>query len=213
LGEFGETMNLYERFINHLKRKEKAVVRFKLKHQRHRIIPRHDGGTYTPANVVLCTLKDHIKAHSIRYEVYGQTGDLFAFSIMTGRVKAGGELVVPTLGALATHKVCKEKKTGFWSSETQRANALKGNTPEVRKKKSEGGKRGNQIIREKGVGVYAKGQAAKSGRASALRSRWGYTVPKLYNLKFDPEQRLSLSETFFDYYVMYGLNGNTEPSS
>lgn len=206
-------MNLYERFINHLRRKEKAVLQFNLKRQQHRIVPGHEGGTYTPSNVVSCTLEDHVRAHYIRYEVYGQISDLFAFNMMTGRIKAGGESVVPTLGALATHKVCKEKKTGFWSSKTQRANALKGNTPEVYKKKSEGGKRGNQIIRERGVGVYAKGQAAKSGRASAMKSRWGYPVSGLYKLKFDSEQRLSLSETFFDYYVMHGLNGNTEPSS
>ena len=167
-------MSRYDKLIAHLRKKETALVRLGVKTQVHRIIPGHAKGKYTPENSVRCTLKDHIRAHQVRWEVFGETGDLSSVNMMTGRVKAGGDTVVPTLGAYATHEICKRNKRGFWDPEQQSKNALKGNTPEVRKKKGEGGARGNLVIREKRVGIYAPGQAARSGRASGMRRRgWG----------------------------------------
>jgi hypothetical protein len=196
-------MDRYNRFINHLKKKEKAILASGEKTQTHRIVPEHAGGEYTPDNVVKCMLQDHLTAHRIRWEVYGETGDLCAVNMMSGRIKAGGDSVVATMGAYATHEVCKRNKRGFWDPEQQRKNSLKGNTPEVRSKKGEGGKKGNDTIRERGVGVYAPGQAAKSGRASGMK-RKGYLIPGFQKLRFCPESRMSLSETFFDYYVEFG---------
>lgn len=196
-------MDKYLKYIAHLRKKEASLINFNIKTQTHRITPGHAEGKYTPENSVRCTLEDHILAHKIRWEVYGETGDLSAVSMMTGRVNSGGDNVVPVLGAYATHEVCKRNKTGFWDPQQQRLNALKGNTPEVRKKKGEGGSRGNQVIREKGVGVYAPGQAAKSGRASGMK-RKGFNIEGLGKLKYSSEDRLSLSETFFDYYVTFG---------
>ena len=195
-------MNRYEKLIEHLRKKEPAIVNSGIPFHKHRILPSHQGGTYDQENVVICTVKDHIQAHKVRYEVYKQVGDKFAVSMMTGRLMIG-ERVVTTLGALATHEVCKFKKTGFWSSETQRKNAIKGNTKETLKAKSEGGKRGNKIIRLKCVGIYAPDQASRSGRASGLK-RWGIKFPLYGRLLFDNESRVSLSDTFFDYYVIYG---------
>lgn len=195
-------MNRYEKFINHLRKKEAPLAGVEHPKQRHRIIPGHCGGDYSPENVVICSVEDHIKAHQIRYETFGDPGDKFAVSLMTGRLKVG-EKVVVTLGAYATHKVCKANKTGFWSSETQRANALKGTSPEVLLKKSEGGKKGNDKIRELGIGVYSPGQAQRSGRASALK-RWGLPSNLYGRIYFSSEDRVSLSETFFSYYVIYG---------
>lgn len=196
-------MDSYISYILHLKKKEKALIDRGIPCQTHRILPGHSGGDYRESNTVECTVLDHIKAHRIRWETYRDTGDLASVNMMTGRVKAGGDSVVPVLGAYATHEVCKRNKTGFWSSEQQRMNALKGNTEECRKKKGIGGAKGNQVIKEKGVGVYAPGQAAKSGRSSGLRRR-GFYVGGLGKLKYSPEDRLSLSDTFFDYYVFFG---------
>jgi hypothetical protein len=197
------SMDRYYKYIAHLRKKEGALIKFGVKTQVHRIIPGHAKGKYTPENSVRCTLKDHICAHKIRWEVYRETGDLSSVNMMTGRINAGGDAVVPTLGAYATHEICKRNKRGFWDPEQQRQNALKGNTPEVRKKKGEGGARGNQVIREKGVGVYAPGQAARSGRASGMR-RKGFRIEGLGKLRYSDEDRMSLSETFFDYYVAFG---------
>jgi hypothetical protein len=196
-------MDKYLRFIAHLRKKELAILSRGIKTQTHRVTPGHAKGKYIPNNMVECILKDHIQAHKIRYEVYGETGDLTSVNMMTGRVKAGGDSVVPVLGAYATHEVCKKNRRGFWDPHQQRKNALKGNTPEVKAKKGEGGKRGNDVIKAKGVGVYAPGQAARSGRASGMKRR-GFLVNPLGKIKYSDEDRLSLSETFFDYYVAFG---------
>ena len=196
-------MDRYLRFMTHLRKKEPALVKYGIKTQTHRIKPGHAKGTYVSENSVECTLRDHIRAHWIRWEEYGGTGDLSSVNMMTGRVKAGGDDIIPVLGAYATHEVCKRNKRGFWDPEQQRKNALKGNTPEARKKKGEGGARGNQVIKEKGVGVYAPGQAARSGRASGMKRR-GFRIEGLGKLRYSDEDRMSLSETFFDYYVAFG---------
>jgi hypothetical protein len=196
-------MDRYNSFINHLRRKEKGILRHSIPSQTHRILPGHSGGEYKDDNTVECTILDHIKAHRVRWEVYGETGDLASVNMMTGRVKAGGDSVIPVLGAYATHEVCKRNKTGFWSPEQQRLNALKGNTEECRRKKGVGGAKGNQVIKEKGVGIYAQGQAAKSGRSSGLK-RKGFYIQNFGKLKYSSEDRLSLSDTFFDYYVSFG---------
>ena len=196
-------MDRYESFIAHLRKKQQALIKSGVKTQTHRIIPGHAEGEYESSNTVECTLVDHITAHQIRWDEYKEIGDLFAVNMMTGRLVAGGDKVIPTLGAYATHEACKRNKTGFWDPEQQRKNALRGNTPDVRAKKGEGGKRGNDIIRDRGVGVYAPGQAAKSGRASGLKRR-GFLIEGLGKILFSDENRLSLSETFFDYYVFFG---------
>ncbi len=188
------------------RKKEKALLGRGISSQTHRILPGHAGGEYKEDNIVVCLIKDHIKAHRIRWEVYGETKDLASVNMMTGRVKAGGDSVIPVLGAYATHEVCKRNKTGFWSSDRQRLNALKGNTEECRRKKGVGGARGNQVIKERGVGIYAPGQAAKSGRSSGLKRR-GFHIEGLGKIKYSPEDRLSLSDTFFDYYVFFGKPG------
>ena len=196
-------MDKYLRYVRHLRKKEPALLKYGINTQTHRITPGHAKGTYVSENSVECTLCDHIRAHQIRWETYGETGDLSAVNMMTGRVKAGGDDVVPVLGAYATHEVCKRNKRGFWDPEQQRKNSLKGNNPEANKKKGEGGKRGNDVIRARGVGVYAPGQAARSGRASGIK-RWGFLVNPLGKIRYSDEDRLSLSETFFDYYVALG---------
>ncbi len=196
-------MDRYLSFMAHLRKKEPAIARSGVKTQTHRIIPGHAEGEYVLGNTVQCTVEDHVQAHKIRWEVYGEIGDMFAVNMMTGRLKAGGDSVVPVLGAYATHEVCKRNRRGFWDPEQQRKNALKGNTPEVRKKKGEGGARGNKVIRDRGIGAYAPGQAAKNGRASGMKRR-GFLVGSLGKLKYSDEDRLSLSETFFDYYVAFG---------
>jgi hypothetical protein len=73
----------------------------------------------------------------------------------------------------------------------------------VSKEERVGGAKGNQVIKEKGVGIYAQGQAVKSGRSSGLK-RKGFYIQNFGKLKYSSEDRLSLSDTFFDYYVSFG---------
>lgn len=46
---------------------------------KHRIIPGHMGGTYTPTNVVLLTVAEHAEAHKILFETHGYWQDRVAW--------------------------------------------------------------------------------------------------------------------------------------
>lgn len=71
-------LNLYEAFIEILKTLEaKGFDDDALVHVHH-IQPKHDGGDPKGPSVI-CTIRNHARAHYIRYKVYGQTYDLCAY--------------------------------------------------------------------------------------------------------------------------------------
>jgi len=78
---------LYDNFI-----KEAALRSAKAKKKEssdlytevHHVVPRHAGGTDEPENLVLLLYEDHIKAHLIRWVVYGDQKDFLAFRWMSG---------------------------------------------------------------------------------------------------------------------------------
>lgn len=70
--------NLYLHFIKILKEKEqKGFSGDKIIHNHH-IFPKHDGGDPN-GETIRCTVRDHARAHYIRYKVYGQVYDLMAY--------------------------------------------------------------------------------------------------------------------------------------
>lgn len=51
---------------------------------KHHIWPKHDGGPES-GETVLCTIRDHARAHFIRHKVYGQSYDRMAYLGLVGR--------------------------------------------------------------------------------------------------------------------------------
>ena len=49
-----------------------------MKHK-HRIVPGHMGGKYTPDNVVLLTVEEHAEAHKVLYQKYSNEYDRIAW--------------------------------------------------------------------------------------------------------------------------------------
>lgn len=71
-------LNLYDAFIEILKKLEaKGFDEETLVHVHH-IHPKHDGGDPLGPTLI-CTIRNHARAHYIRYKVYGQTYDLCAY--------------------------------------------------------------------------------------------------------------------------------------
>ena len=103
-------------------------------------------------------------------------------------------------GAYASHKIQKENLTGRWNSQTQREIALLGNTPEVRKKKGEGGKIGgkksSEVRKKMGVGVYNP-ESRRKGNLLANLSRWGITI----NGERIPKD--FLPQEFIDWFLIH----------
>lgn len=70
--------NLYYDFIEILKQKQKLGFPEGIILHNHHIEPKHDGGDPN-GELVVCTIRNHARAHFIRYLVYGQRFDLAAY--------------------------------------------------------------------------------------------------------------------------------------
>ena len=221
-------MDIYFQFLDH--------VRFttygpEVMTELHHEPPHHtkDSSDSSPLNV-RASLRDHALLHYYRWLSYGQREDKAAWLWRIGqteearkemnnrRIEKGKnektgfwdsefQREMGRKGALAGHEAQKALGVGRWSGETQREIALKGNTPEVRERKREGGKIGGKnsvdTRRKMGVGVFNPLSRIKGNRMTNLR-RWGYFVGK-ERIKWDPEARKTLSETFKDYVLKFGF--------
>jgi hypothetical protein len=85
----------------------------------HHIIPRFEGGTDDPSNLVVLTYNDHTLAHYIRWLVYGKKQDKLAYELMSAqsedvrraRSSLGGSIGGPR--AQQQHKERQFKNVGL----------------------------------------------------------------------------------------------------
>nr|YP_010500098.1 hypothetical protein [Gormaniella terricola]UWV18275.1 hypothetical protein [Gormaniella terricola] len=70
--------NLYDFFIDILKQKASKGFSENTVLHKHHIKPLHSGGS-PDGELVICTIRDHARAHYIRYLVFGETYDLCAY--------------------------------------------------------------------------------------------------------------------------------------
>nr|YP_009184809.1 putative HNH homing endonuclease [Jenufa perforata]ALO62927.1 putative HNH homing endonuclease [Jenufa perforata] len=98
----------------------------------------------SPANLIRLSLKDHIKAHQLLYEIYGDKRDASAVKLLTGQTSDAVKLWRQA-GAEATHKLLKAKGSHFWSPEFQKIQVAKSLQKEnALQSRSEGGKKGGR---------------------------------------------------------------------
>jgi len=90
--------------------------------ERHRIIPRHQGGTYKENNCTYLTRREHIIAHWLLWKINGHIGDLYGYRYMRGIT------VYPMLGKFhskETRKKMSESHKGKIKSSEHRHNISK----------------------------------------------------------------------------------------
>lgn len=127
----------------------------------HHIVPRHHYKTHgldsntldLPANLVRMTFEDHVKAHELRFEVYGEYGDKVAFKRMQGLTEEG-MLAMQQAGGQAVNVQFKNEKRLMhdpaYQLEMARRSMARTDALETR---SQGGKKGgkkrqaNRILR------------------------------------------------------------------
>lgn len=216
--------NIYEQFRNYVSQLEyssNTMVEY------HHEPPHHTGRSSDSSEMnVIASLEHHALLHYYRWLSYGEIQDKIAWLWRKGQDEEARKLMnqnriktcketssgfynselqseLGKRGAYASHKIQKEKSTGRWNSQTQRQIALLGNTPEVRKKKREGGKIGgtkSASTRQKmGVGVYNP-ESRKKGNLLANLSRWGIVI----NGERIPKD--FLPKEFIDWYLVHKQN-------
>ena len=98
--------------------------------ERHRILPKHQGGTYAKSNCTYLTRREHILAHYLLWRINGHDGDLNAWQRMKG-VKCYPPRLGKTLSAETKRKMSEAHKGKKHSEEAKRkmSEALKGKIP------------------------------------------------------------------------------------
>lgn len=72
--------NIYDQFIDYLKKEETKLNKNDKNLEKHHILPLHDGGSKNGV-VLLCNQKNHTLAHYYRYLAFKQKGDYIAFTM------------------------------------------------------------------------------------------------------------------------------------
>lgn len=103
-------------------------------------------------NVILLSAEDHILAHELLYEIYGNPQDKGA-TLMLGGYESESRLLWRKLGAAATNKLMKEHGQTFWDPEFQKEMARRSiNKPGALEQRSISGKKGG-IATKTGIAI------------------------------------------------------------
>lgn len=148
--------NKYLDFIKLCREKEKNYKGFSApkNSQIHHIVPRHHFKSYNldssyfdlPENLILLSFEDHVKAHEIRFDVYGEYADKLAYTKMTDMGQ--GMLAFQQAGGQAANVIFKKEGRNMHDPEWQKEMAARSMArPDAREIRSVGGKIGNRISR------------------------------------------------------------------
>lgn len=92
--------------------------------EKHHIMPRFDGGTDAPENIVLLTVKEHVIAHWLRWKVLGKYQDYSAFLFRIGDTEEALEL--RRQAVIDARERDRINKRGFFNKEFQRDMGTRG---------------------------------------------------------------------------------------
>jgi hypothetical protein len=193
----------------------------------HHIIPRFEGGSNDPSNLVVLTYNDHAIAHYIRWIVYAKKQDKLAYEFMIGqsvdirkeRASLGG-----SIGGPIAQQQHKERGVGWFDSKGQSERGKKGAA--VNRAQGTGAfdsrnlEKANQVLRENSeLFAEQKAKNLEQGRKTQKAKGIGIGDPiqqRLKSLKrfnyielngiqysLDTEQRTYVCETTLEYYLRY----------
>lgn len=141
--------NAYFQFIEDCKTK---IYDASVNLQIHHIIPQYvlkktaEGEAYLnlPENLVILSEDDHIKAHELLYEIYGNKQDQGAILLLKGSMNES-RTIWKQLGAEKTHLIQKQNGTTLYSIDWQKEMAARSMArPDALEIRSKGGKVGGR---------------------------------------------------------------------
>lgn len=172
-------MNIYDSYVEYLYAKESSQPGYT---EKHRILPGHEGGTYSPDNIVRVSFEEHCLLHFYRYLSYGNPLDLYAFNRMKGdtkearisRSRAGGLAAKEVMVGCFKDPECRKRtleepgRSAYYDRSIQSANGKKRAkmlkeegffSPELQ---SSRGKKGVEVNRANGTGGFDPKNLAKA---------------------------------------------------
>jgi hypothetical protein len=157
-------MDRYLRFIEHCRKKNYHPDEYL---EKHHITPKHEGGNDAKENLIKLSLIDHVRAHRIRYETYGNKYDLAASSYMSGQSAEAKRAICSANGSKSKgRKLTKEHKNKVGRPGELNPFYGKTHTEEAR-----------QIIREKATGRKWS-EESKDKLGETLKARPDITRPR-----------------------------------
>ena len=90
----------------------------------HHIIPRHEGGTDDPSNLIKVTVKEHAQIHYNRWKIYEKYADYIAWKALSGRINKE-ELIIERcrLGGMTNKGKSKKPTAKNWLRKEERTEA------------------------------------------------------------------------------------------
>lgn len=100
-----------------------------------------------PENLIFLSIEDHIIAHELLYEIYGNPQDCGAILLLTGQLSEASRLW-KQLGAWASHNIQEENQRQFWNQGFQKEMARRSMArPDALQIRSAGGKIGGRTAK------------------------------------------------------------------
>lgn len=124
----------------------------------HHVIPRHAGGTDEPGNLISLTAREHVEAHRLRHEVYGEQNDARVVRMRQAETLTTEQIHLERVHA--SHEACRENQTGFFNSQQQSLN----------------GQKGGKVITEKKIAKWQEKQNPLIVSALADGTKWSHPV-------------------------------------
>lgn len=140
--------------------------------ERHHVIPKHADGSDEDSNILKISVKDHTYAHFFRYLQFGEVGDGTAFLLRRNQNASATALKRQLI-----MESNKSNKLGFWNSELQREQGLKGG--------SKGGSANTeeQFLSRQKTGLLFGKMVGKSNQSETLKKKLPHTLRWVYNIK------------------------------
>ena len=94
-----ENYLVYQQYIQYLRKKQGTYLKG-TKLEKHRVVPKHAGGTYTPENILHMTFREHTLAHYYRFLEKKEKGDYIAFLFMSNQTEDGRRALASFAGKI-----------------------------------------------------------------------------------------------------------------
>lgn len=124
----GTPLNPYELYISSLQRSQHDKTTLDGKplpgNERHHILPKHAGGSNRKDNIVVCSVKEHIIAHWLRYQVVGDLRDNIAYKMRVGETNEAYQLKIQLVKEARQRD--REQKRFMFDSDWQSMQGSKG---------------------------------------------------------------------------------------